>query len=109
MGLAGLYGVRRMRPGRPLRRPLQEVGRFDEGYGFFHGCDRELSFAVREAGYRCVVVNAPFVHHGGGSRTGRPAPLKTAEDLAQRRAALPASPAGGDTACPATSAACASG
>jgi len=121
VGLAGLYGVRRLRRdgryvGRTivhalegsanLRGDLVEVaavdgvcltvrravlaaaGGFDEGYGFFHGYDRELSFAVREAGQRCVVVNTPFVHRGGGTRTGADAPVKTAEDLAQRRAAL---------------------
>lgn len=72
-----------------LRRSLfDSVGGFDEGYGFFHGYDRDLSFAVREAGWRCVVVNAPFVHRGGGTRTGDSAPLTADEDLAQRRAAL---------------------
>jgi GT2 family glycosyltransferase len=70
------------------RAVLQQVGGFDEGYGFFHGYDRELSFAIREAGYRCVVVDAPFVHHGGGTRTGPAALVKSVEDLAQRRAAL---------------------
>jgi GT2 family glycosyltransferase len=70
------------------RAVLAAAGGFDEGYGFFHGYDRELSFAVREAGRRCVVVNTPFVHRGGGTRTGADAPVKTAEDLAQRRAAL---------------------
>ncbi|HEX2441247.1 MAG TPA: glycosyltransferase family 2 protein [Methylomirabilota bacterium] len=121
VGLAGLYGARRLRAdgrfvGRTLvhalegtanlrgdmvevavvdgvcltlrRAVLEAVGGFDEGYGFFHGYDRELSFAVREAGHRCVVVNAPFVHRGGGTRTGAAAPVKSAEDLAQRRAAL---------------------
>jgi GT2 family glycosyltransferase len=121
VGLAGLYGVRRLRRdgryvGRTIvhtlegdanlrgdmmevaavdgvcltlrRSVLEEVGGFDEGYGFFHGYDRELSFAVREAGYRCVVVSAPFVHRGGGTRTGVQAPVRAPEDLAQRRAAL---------------------
>jgi GT2 family glycosyltransferase len=120
VGLAGLYGVRRLRRdgryvGRTIvhtlegsgnlrsdavevaavdgvclavrRDVLQRVGGFDEGYGFFHGYDRDLSFAVREAGYRCVVVDAPFVHRGGGTRTGVAAPVKAAEDLTQRRAA----------------------
>src|SRR3972149_5401123 len=50
------------------RRLLATLGGFDEGYGFFHGYDRDLSFAVREAGGRCVVVNAPFIHRGGGTR-----------------------------------------
>jgi O-antigen biosynthesis protein len=121
VGLAGLYGVRRLRrdgryvgrtivhsleggPGLPapvvevaavdgvclcLRRSLLEaIGGFDEGYGFFHGYDRDLSFAVREAGWRAVVVDAPFVHRGGGTRTGEGAPVAAPEDLAQRRAAL---------------------
>src|SRR5262249_56524762 len=52
-----------------LRRGLlQELGGFDEGYGFFHGYDRDLSFTVRERGLRCVVVDAPFVHRGAGTR-----------------------------------------
>ena len=121
VGLAGLYGVRRLRRdgryvGRTIvhtldgsanlrgdsaevaavdgvcltlrRAVLGQVGGFDEGYGFFHGYDRELSFSVREAGYRCVVVNAAFVHRGGGTRTGATAPVRASEDLAQRRAAL---------------------
>jgi GT2 family glycosyltransferase len=121
VGLAGLYGVRRLRrdgryvgrtivhcleggPGLPapmvevaavdgvclcLRRALLEaLGGFDEGYGFFHGYDRELSFAVRERGLRCVVVDAPFVHRGGGTRTGERAPVAAALDLEQRRRAL---------------------
>jgi GT2 family glycosyltransferase len=121
IGLAGLYGARRLRrDGRyvgrtivhcladapTLRVPraevaavdgvclflargvLHRVGGFDEGYGFFHGYDRDLSFAVRELGLRCAVVNAPFVHRGGGTRTGERAPVAASEDLAQRRAAL---------------------
>jgi GT2 family glycosyltransferase len=72
-----------------LRRALLEaVGGFDEGYGFFHGYDRDLSFAVRERGLRCVVVDAPFVHRGGGTRTGERAPVAAARDLEQRREAL---------------------
>jgi GT2 family glycosyltransferase len=72
-----------------LRRSvLEAVGGFDEAYGFFHGYDRDLSFAVREAGWRCVVVNAPFVHRGGGTRTGEAAPVGAAVDLGDRRAAL---------------------
>jgi GT2 family glycosyltransferase len=121
VGLAGLYGVRRLRrdgryvgrtivhcleggPGLSapmvevaavdgvclcLRRALlQELGGFDEGYGFFHGYDRDLSFAVRERGLRCVVVDAPFVHRGGGTRTGERAPVSASQDLEQRRRAL---------------------
>jgi O-antigen biosynthesis protein len=121
IGLAGLYGARRLRrdgryvgrtivhclEGAPtLRTPqaevaavdgvclflardvLERVGGFDEGYGFFHGYDRDLSFAVRELGLRCAVVNAPFVHRGGGTRTGEHAPVAAPEDLAQRQAAL---------------------
>lgn len=121
IGLAGLYGVRRLRRdgryvGRTivhclageenLRAPIVEVaavdgvclflprdvldavGGFDEEYGFFHGYDRDLSFAVRELGLRCAVVSAPFVHRGGGTRTAADAPTTPREDLTQRRAAL---------------------
>ena len=70
------------------RATLDAVGGFDEGYGFFHGYDRELSFAVRETGLRCAVVNAPFIHRGGGTRTGHGTPMDPAVDLTQRRAAL---------------------
>jgi GT2 family glycosyltransferase len=119
VGLAGLYGAKRLRrdgravgrtivhslaDGPTVRPPWEEVvfvdsvcmclprdlleaiGGFDEGYGFYHGHDRELSFAVRERGRRCVVVHAPFVHHGGGTRTegfGRD-PAAERADLARR-------------------------
>ena len=64
-----------------LRRAvLEELGGLDEGYGFYHGYDKDLSFAVRERGRRCVVVRAPFRHHGGGTRA------TDARDLAARRA-----------------------
>jgi GT2 family glycosyltransferase len=71
-----------------LRRALLErVGGIDEGYGFFHGYDRDLSFAVRETGRRCLVVHAPFRHAGGATRTrefeSRPETL--ARDLELRR------------------------
>src|SRR5260370_20236296 len=72
-----------------LRRGVfDSVGGFDEAYGFFHGYDRDLSFSVREAGWRCVVVNASFIHRGGGTRTadGTARPLST--DRAGRPAAL---------------------
>jgi O-antigen biosynthesis protein len=121
VGLAGLYGARRIRndgryvgrtivhclqgdPRMPapvvevaavdgvclcLRRSLlDDIGGFDEGYGFFHGYDRDLSFAVRERGLACVVVDAPFLHRGGGTRTGERAPVAAAEDLEQRRQAM---------------------
>jgi GT2 family glycosyltransferase len=125
VGLAGLYGARRLRrdgryagrsivhcvAGEPGRSPvrgsavtevaavdgvclflpravLAEVGGFDEGYGFFHGYDRDLSFAVRATGRRCVVVHAPFLHRGGGTRTGPSAPVSAPADLTQRREAL---------------------
>ena len=121
IGLAGLYGARRVRRGGRyvgrtivhcleggpgmrapvvevaavdgvclcLRRSLlDEIGGFDEGYGFFHGYDRDLSFAVRERGLACAVVDASFVHWGGGTRTGEWAPVAAAEDLEQRRQAM---------------------
>lgn len=51
-----------------IRRDLLErVGGLDEAYGFYHGLDRDLSFAVQEAGYRCFVVHAPFRHRGGAT------------------------------------------
>ena len=46
-------GGRRRRRRLPLplaATVLDAVGGFDEDYGFFHGYDRDLSFAVREAG-----------------------------------------------------------
>lgn len=70
------------------RAVLDEIGGFDESYGFFHGYDRDLSFAVRATGRRCVVVRSRFVHRGGGTRVGPEAPVSIAEDLAQRQAAL---------------------
>ena len=121
VGLAGLYGARKLRAdgryvGRTivhclagsatlttdmaevaavdgvclfLRRSLLEsVGGFDEGYGFFHGYDRDLSFAVRERGRRCLVVDVPFVHRGGGTRSGEGAPVAASEDIIQRREAM---------------------
>jgi GT2 family glycosyltransferase len=121
VGLAGLYGARRMRRdgryvgrtivhclegGPGMRSPvvevaavdgvclclrralLEEIGGFDEGYGFFHGYDRDLSFAVRDRGLACAVVDARFVHRGGGTRTGERAPVAAAEDLEQRRQAM---------------------
>jgi GT2 family glycosyltransferase len=52
-----------------LRRNLMDsVGGLDEGYGFFHGYDKDLSLAVREVHRRCLVVHAPFLHRGGGTR-----------------------------------------
>jgi GT2 family glycosyltransferase len=121
VGLAGLYGARRVRrdgtyvgrgivhclvEGSTMRAPvvevavvdgaclyipravLAEVGGFDESYGFLHGYDRDLSFAVRATGRRCVVVRSRFVHRGGGTRTGPDAPVTAARDLAQRRDAM---------------------
>src|SRR6266567_862499 len=120
VGLAGLYGARRIRrdgryvgrtivhsleSGPRMKAPvievaavdgvclclrrslLDEIGGFDEGYGFFHGYDRDLSFAVRERGLACAVVDARFVHRGGGTRTAERAPVAAAEDLEQRRQA----------------------
>jgi GT2 family glycosyltransferase len=121
VGLAGLYGARRVRrDGRYVGRtivhalggagdlgaPVVEVavvdgvclflrrsllracGGFDESYGLFHGYDRDLSLAVREKGLRCVVVDAPFTHRGGGTRMADRAAARAAEDLVQRREAL---------------------
>jgi len=72
------------------RSLLEEVGGFDEAYGFFHGYDRDLSFAVRERGRRCYVVAAPFHHRGGATRTRAFTSEPEAErrDLELRRAAM---------------------
>jgi GT2 family glycosyltransferase len=72
------------------RRLMEEVGGFDEGYGFYHGLDRDLSFAVRERGRRCVTVRAAFVHRGGATRTREfsARPDHERGDLALRRAVL---------------------
>ncbi len=72
------------------RRLMEEVGGFDEGYGFYHGLDRDLSFAVRERGRRCVTVRAEFLHHGGGTRTRdfSARPDRERGDLDLRRAVL---------------------
>ena len=121
VGLAGLYGARRLRRdgryagrtivhcldggatlrGGPMevaavdgvcltipRALFDTVGGFDEAYGLFHGYDRDLSFAVREAGRRCVIVSAPFVHRGGGTRAADRSADQLAADLDARRAAL---------------------
>jgi GT2 family glycosyltransferase len=72
------------------RATLEALGGIDEGYGFFHGYDRDLSFSVRETGRRCVVVHAPFRHAGGGTRARDFAARPEVErrDLAERRAAM---------------------
>jgi GT2 family glycosyltransferase len=72
------------------RALMESIGGFDEGYGFYHGLDRDLSFAVRERGQRCVVVHAPFVHKGGATRTRefRAEPARERADLALRQAVL---------------------
>ncbi|MBI3636564.1 MAG: glycosyltransferase [Candidatus Rokubacteria bacterium] len=74
----------------PERKLFDEIGGLDEGYGFYHGLDRELSFAVRERGRRCLVAYAPFVHHGGATRArdfgARPEHAR--EDLSLRAAVL---------------------
>src|SRR3989475_3320324 len=75
-----------------LPRDLMEtVGGFDEGYGFYHGHDRDLSLAVLERGRRCLVVLAPFRHHGGRTRTRdfAPDPPQGRAHLPLRDAALP--------------------
>jgi GT2 family glycosyltransferase len=73
-----------------LRRAvLEEVGGIDEEYGFFHGYDRDLSFAVRGTGRRCLVVHTRFHHKGGATRTREFAAGTDAEqrDVELRRAA----------------------
>jgi len=48
---------------------MRSIGGLDEGYGFYHGIDRDLSLAVVDRGLRCLIVHAPFWHHGGKTRT----------------------------------------
>src|SRR5258705_1330515 len=72
------------------RELMDSIGGFDEGYGFYHGHDRDLSLAVLERRRRCLVVHAPFRHHGGRTRT-RDFARDAAEeqrDLALRNSAL---------------------
>ena len=71
------------------RQLLEQIGGVDEEYGFFHGYDRDLSFAVRETGRQCRVVHAPFHHAGGATRTRDfdSRPEASARDLALRRSA----------------------
>ncbi len=97
--LAGLYGVKRLRRsgryvGRTIvhrlavaptvRPPWEEVAVVDS---VCMCLDRDLSFAVRERGRRCLVVRAPFVHHGGGTRAREfgARPESERRDLAARR------------------------
>ena len=72
------------------RELLASLGGVDEGYGFYHGWDKDLSFAVRERGLRCLVVDAPFLHHGGGTRVQAFArdPERERRDLALRGVAI---------------------
>ncbi len=69
---------------------IEMVGGLDEGYGFIHGFDKDLSFAVRETGRRCLVVRAPFYHRGGGTRAHKFArrPDQERSDLALRKRAI---------------------
>jgi GT2 family glycosyltransferase len=72
------------------RRLLDDIGGLDERYGFYHGFDKDLSLAVRARGLRCLVVHAPFHHHGGGTRTRdfRRDPESERRDLALRKVAI---------------------
>ena len=48
------------------------------------------TFAVRERGLRCLVVQAPFLHHGGGTRAQAFTrdPERERRDLALRKVAI---------------------
>ncbi len=72
------------------RDVLAAYGGADERYGFYHGWDKDLSFAVRERGLRCLVVHAPFVHHGGGTRAQAFArdPDRERRDIVLRKVAI---------------------
>ncbi|MGH2634587.1 MAG: glycosyltransferase [Actinomycetota bacterium] len=45
------------------RDVLREVGLFDERFRWYRTADIELSFRVKDAGYRAVVVDLPVVRH----------------------------------------------
>src|SRR2546428_2314984 len=51
------------------RRLLDSIGGFDEGYGFYHRHDRDLSLAVLEGERRCLVGHSPVRHPRGRART----------------------------------------
>ncbi len=71
------------------RELMDSVGGLDGSYGFYHGYDKDLSFAVRETGRKCLVVHAPFHHRGGGTRTRAFArdPERERRDLSLRKVA----------------------
>ena len=47
-----------------LRRELlEEAGLFDERFRWYRTADIEFSFRVKDAGYRCVVVDVPVRKH----------------------------------------------
>jgi GT2 family glycosyltransferase len=72
------------------RRLLEDLGGLDEGYGFYHGFDKDLSLAVRARGLRCRVVYAPLRHHGGGTRASdfRKDPEREQRDIQLRDVAI---------------------
>jgi GT2 family glycosyltransferase len=45
------------------REVLAEVGGFDEKFTWYRTADIEWSFRVKDAGYRCEVVEVPIVRH----------------------------------------------
>jgi cysteinyl-tRNA synthetase len=45
------------------RDVLREVGLFDERFAWYRTADIELSFRVKDAGYRAVVADVPVVKH----------------------------------------------
>lgn len=45
------------------REVLREVGAFDEKFRWYRTADIELSFRIKDAGYRAIVVDAPVTKH----------------------------------------------
>jgi len=97
-GLAGLYGAKRLRadgrmvgrtivhslaPGPTVRAPWEDVA-------FVDSVCMCLSRELLERGRRCLVVHAPFRHHGGRTRTRDFArdPDEARRDLALRNSAM---------------------
>lgn len=53
-----------------MSRPLiEKIGGLDEGYGYMHCYDLDLSMQSTEAGFKNVVVNVAAMHIGNGGMT----------------------------------------
>ncbi len=55
------------------REALRRVGGFDPHFRFYRNADLDLSFAVRDAGWRAVAVDLPLIRHEHRGWTSLPA------------------------------------